>query len=138
MAHYRSEFRVAVREALAAHSRFSGFTVLPVWRGVIDDQTLPVIGVLTPSDRRERPSRSGVTCRTLLQVAVRRSGGEDIEDLLDLDSEVVEAVVTQALLKMQQGCFLENTSLATNTDGRQNVGTMVMDFGLTSFRNIPT
>lgn len=138
MGHYRSDCRATVRQALSTHSRFSEFTILRVWRGTVDDQTLPVIGVLTPNDRRERPARPNVTCITLLQVAIRRAGGDDIEDVLDQDSEAVEAAVTGAMLDMRQACFLENISLATNTDGRQNVGTLVMDFRVTSFRPIPT
>lgn len=137
MPHYRSEYRRTVLAALVAHARFSAFTPLKVWAGSIDDQTLPVIGVLTPQERREQPSKASVTCRTLLQIVVRRLGSDDVEDQLDEDSEAIEAIVSDAMLKIRQGCFLEDLSVVTNTDGFANVATLVMSFRLTSFRKIP-
>ncbi|RJE84029.1 hypothetical protein [Paracoccus onubensis] len=138
MAHYRSQYRQVALAALTAHSRFASFTRLKVWAGSIDDQTLPVIGVLTPQERREQPGKPSVTCRTLLQVVVRRLGHDDVEDQLDDDSELIEAIVSDSFLKIRQGCFLEDLSVVTNTDGHSNVATLVMSFRLTSFRKIPS
>lgn len=138
MSHYRSEYRKAALDALSAHERFSEFTTLKVWPGAVDDQTLPVIGVLTPQEACTQPSKASVTRRTLMQVVVRRKGHDDVEDDLDSDSAVIEAIISAAFLEIRQGCFLEDTSVVTNTDGRMNVGTLVMSFRLTSFRPIAT
>lgn len=137
MSHYRANIRKAAREALAGLPRFAGFTVPAVWPGALDAETLPVLGVLTPQERREQPSRASVTCRTLLQVVVRRRGSTTIEDELDEDSEEIEAAVTAAFLRVRQGCFLEDLSVVANTDGYSNIGTLVMSFRVTTFRNIP-
>ncbi|MFG6081603.1 hypothetical protein ACEUZ9_002227 [Paracoccus litorisediminis] len=133
MGHFRTDYRNAVREALTDHSHFEGFTVLRVWSGVIDHDTLPVLGVLTPQDRCEQDSMTSTLRRTLLQVALRRAGNDEVEDVLDRDSAVIEALVTAALRRQGRGCFLDETSVVTNTDGQRNVGTLVMSFRLTQW-----
>ncbi|MFG6080978.1 hypothetical protein ACEUZ9_001593 [Paracoccus litorisediminis] len=131
MAHFRTDCRNAVREALSGHNHFAGFTVLRVWSGVIDHDTLPVLGVLTPQDRCEQDSMTSTARRTLLQVALRRTGLDEVEDVLDRDSAVIEALVIAALRRPDRACVLEETSVVTNTDGQRNVGTLVMSFRLT-------
>lgn len=138
MSHYRTDFRNLARTALAAHRRFSGFTVMKVWPGSIDADTLPVLGVLTPQDASTPDTKNTVTRSTLLQVAIRRLGGDEIEDELDLDSHDVEAIVTATLRAASVGCFLEQTSVVSNTHSEGVVGTLVMGFRLTSFRAEPT
>lgn len=134
MGHYRSDYRNQAREALAAESRFAGFTVLKVWPGSIDADSLPVLGVLTPQDRSERDSQVSTSRQTLLQVAVRRIGGEDVEDILDEDSALIEAIVISALRRRDVACVLEDTSVVSNSESRQFVGTLIMSFRLQSWR----
>jgi len=138
MAHYRSEYRDMVRAALREHSRFEEFTIFRVWPGVVDEGTLPVLGVLTPQDRCELDTMTSTRRSTMLQVALRRAGHDEVEDQLDEDSEIVEAVVTTTLRRLDRGCFLDETTVVANTDGRRNVGTLVMTFRLTSFRPAAT
>lgn len=138
MTHYRSHYRRTALSALTMHTRFIGFTAMKVWPGTVGFQSLPVIGVLTPQERCEAHGRPSVTRRTLLQVVVRRSGHDDVEDELDEDSALIEAIISSAFLHIRQGCFLEDTSVITNTDGRENVGTLVMSFRLTAFHPIAT
>ncbi|MBK4216133.1 hypothetical protein JJJ17_09365 [Paracoccus caeni] len=138
MAHYRSEYRRLVREALAAHPRFAGFTIMKVWPGSVDDETLPVIGVLTPQEPSARDTQKTVTRRTLLQIAVRRIGDEEIEDTLDDDSAEIEAAVLAALRNPEHRCVLEDTSVISHTSSRKNVGTLVMSFRVQSWRSEPS
>ncbi|MFB9223703.1 hypothetical protein [Paracoccus cavernae] len=122
MSHYRSDYRTLVREALTAHPRFAGFTVMRVWPGSIDAATLPVIGVLTPQERNAPDTQTTTTRGTLLQVALRRIGHDEVEDNLDADSEVVEAVVIAALRNRERNCVLEETSVVSNSDAHAFVG----------------
>lgn len=138
MAHYRSEYRRLVREALAAHPRFSGFTIMKVWPGNVDDETLPVIGVLTPQEPSARDTQKTVTKRTLLQIALRRLGDDEVEDTLDDDSETIEEVVIAALRRQDLRCILEDTSTISHTSSRKNVGTLVMSFRVQSWRPEPS
>lgn len=138
MSHYRSEFRALVREALSATPRLSGVTVMRVWPGSIDAATLPVIGVLTPQERSAPDTQTTTTRGTLLQVALRRIGHEEVEDTLDADSAVVEAVVVAALRQPGRNCVLEETSIVSNSDAHAFVGTLVMSFRVTTWRPVAT
>ncbi|WP_017999923.1 hypothetical protein [Paracoccus sp. N5] len=134
MGHYRSDARALARTALIAHPRFAAFTAPKVWPGAIDAESLPVIGVLTPQDSSRMESFTSTERKTLMQVAVRRKGGDEVEDILDDDSEVIEAVVLAAIRAQNRFCFLRETSLVSNTDGARNVGTLVMTFEIASVR----
>lgn len=134
MPHYRSEYRADARKAIEEDPRFSGMTILKVWNGTIDTAALPVVGILTPQERVEEFRRSSATRRTLLQVAVRRLGSDDVEDQLDADSEAIEALILGAFAKLNGQPVLEETSVVTNTQGHATVATLVMSFRLTSFR----
>lgn len=138
MPHYRIEYRNAARLALMGHPRFFEFTAPKVWVGAIDFQSLPIMGILTPQESSQRDSHSSTKRGTLLQVAVRRAGGEDIEDVLDDDSDIIEALVVDALQSRSVGCLLEDTSLVTNTNAEMNVGTLVMNFRLQMWRPVAT
>ena len=134
MPHYRSEYRARAREAIAAVPSFAGVTVLRVWNGTIDFVTLPVVGVVTPQERVEEPRPASATRRTVLQVAVRRAGGDDVEDRLDQDSETIEALILSTFAPLNGQPILEETSVITKAEGHTNVATLVMSFRLTSFR----
>lgn len=134
MAHYRAEARSLARMALIAHPRFADFTAPRVWPGTLDAESLPVIGVLTPQDTSRMESFTSTERKTMLQVAVRRRGAENVEDILDEDSDVIEAVVLGALRAENRFCFLRDTSLVSNTDGTRNIGTLVLTFEFTSIR----
>lgn len=133
MTHFRTEYRGLCRDALVLMPRFAGFEMLKVWPGAIDDNTLPVIGVLTPNDRCKQDSMTSTKRETLLQVVVRRKGGDDVEDLLDEDSELIEAVINAALRLPTRSCFLDATTVVSNTNGEANIGTLVMSFLVTQW-----
>lgn len=134
MSHHRSDVRALARAALMAHPHFEGFTAPKVWPGAVDADSLPVIGVLTPQDTSRMESFTSTERKTVLQVAVRRKGGDDVEDILDEDSEMIEAIVLAAIRDENRFCFLRETSVVSNTDGIQNVGTLVLGFEITTVR----
>ncbi|MFB9223258.1 hypothetical protein [Paracoccus cavernae] len=134
MAHYRSNYRVQAMAALTGHTRFADFTAPKVWSGSVDTQSLPVLGVLTPQEGFRMESFTTSERKTLMQIAIRRAGGDDVEDILDEDSAFVEALVTGALRQQNQFCFLRETSIVSNADGARNIGTLVMGFEITSLR----
>lgn len=134
MPHYRSQYRAAVRAAVAEYPDFSDVTVLRVWPGSVDVHTLPVLGVVTPNEPTSRDSYKSTTRRTLLQVVLRRAGGDEVEDRLDDDSAVIEALVNRALRSAQLKCQLEDTSVVSHTQAEAIVGTLIMSFRLQSWR----
>lgn len=138
MTHYRTAFRNAARAALAADPHFAGVTILKVWPGSVDAATLPVIGVLTPQEPSQRDAQRTVTRRTLMQVALRRKGGEEIEDRLDEDSARIEAVILAALRTSEVRAVLEETSIVSHSQSRAYVGTLIMSFRLQSWQPEPT
>lgn len=137
MPHYRSAYRAAVRAALAAHPGLAGVTILPVWPGSIDAATLPVLGVLTPQEPSAIDSQGGAEKRTLLQIALRREGGDDIEDRFDEDSALIEALVLAALRSPEIGCALDETTIVSHSQSRAYVGTLVMSFRVLSWQPAP-
>lgn len=137
MSHWRSDYRTSVRAALAARPRFASFRIMKIWPGSIDDASLPVIGVLTPTEPVARDSQKSATRRTLLQVALRRIGGEDVEDILDADSDEIEAVVLAALRTPARRAQLEELTIVSNSLSEAYVGTLVMSFRIQSFRSEP-
>lgn len=134
MSHYRSDIRALARTALVAHPRFASFTAPRVWPGAVDAASLPVIGVLTPQDSSRMETLTSTERKTLMQVAVRRKGADEVEDTLDEDSELIEAIVLAAIRAQSRFCFLRETSVVSNTDGIQNIGTLVMTFEITTVR----
>ncbi|TYB83967.1 hypothetical protein [Oceaniovalibus sp. ACAM 378] len=128
MSHYRSEYRTAVRTALKASSEFAEFTIMSAWAQKIDAETLPVMGVATPREGKQRDSLESSARETTVIVALKRQGGEDIEDVLDDDSAVIERLVLSALEADGQDCQLVDTEIDLDGGGARRVGTLIMRF----------
>lgn len=132
---YRAGYRTAARAALKALPQFADFTFLDVWAGSIDPKSLPVIGVLTPGER-VRPGSSGQFERsTTLQIALKRIGtAAALEDQLDADAALIEPAVMAAVWSAGVQIFPTALSISFDTDGNKPVGTLVLDFEITSWR----
>ncbi|NVK57323.1 MAG: hypothetical protein HWE26_17100 [Alteromonadaceae bacterium] len=135
--HYRSQFRADVRAALQADPLLAGITYLSAWAENIDPDTLPVMGVVTPSERSRVESHTSVEKGTLLQVVLKRRGDEDIEDDLDDDTAVIEATVIAALRTLQTQCVLEETTTVVDGSGGRRIGTATLSFRVTTWRAGP-
>lgn len=135
MSHWRSEYRAVVRAAMAADPRLGDVTQLSAWSENIDMKALPVLGVVTPSERISIPNRGQTERGTLLQVVLKRRGGQDLEDILDEDAEAIVACVIAALGSQHHQCIPEEVSMPINGDGQSRVGTIVVNFRVTSWRS---
>lgn len=135
MSHYRADYRSAVRDSLAAVTRFADFTVLSAWSENIDASTLPVMAVVTPSERSSPSTHGSFERGTLLQVILKRQGGDDIEDDLDDDAAAGEAAVLTAFAVRTLQCLLEEVTTVVNGEGSQRIGTVTLSFRVTSWRS---
>ncbi|WP_323041143.1 hypothetical protein [Gemmobacter sp.] len=134
---WRSDYRNSARAALEAVPRFAGMTILASWAGTIDAQTMPVMGIVTASEQM-RPSSSGqFEHETLLQVVIKRQGGDTLEDELDDDDAAVIQAVMAALFTPATPCWPTAMNQILNGDGKQRIGTLVRDFKITSWRPAP-
>lgn len=91
--HPRKRLRDDLRAALAAHPDFFGWTQFKAWAHRPDDSQLPAWGVFTPREQVAQSTGSYVTKSVDLVVALRLSGGADIEDDMDSISATVEDLV---------------------------------------------
>lgn len=127
---HRKAIRDAVLAALAADARFGGFTVLPAWAAGVDDVALPAYGVATPDEQASRAAPDLIARRVDLHVAVKRKGGDDIEDEMDADAAAVEAVMEAALQGVAINWHLARTQLQISGEAGTRVGTAALMFSV--------
>ena len=111
-------------------------TQISAWAGGIPAEILPVIGVVTPQERAAMDSMGVMERSTLLQVVVKRLGGDDLEDILDLDGDAIEKCIVAAIFNADFRCLPENMTVTLNGEGEQRVGTILVDFRVTWFRDL--
>ena len=127
--HYRAVYRSLVRAAMLASSEFGAFNARSAWAQKIDPEELPVFGVATPRETKDLDSQDNSTRSTQVIVVLKRLGGDDLEDVLDLDSEAVERIVLTALLTdPERMVTLTDTEVTIDGSGAQRVGTLQMTF----------
>ncbi|OWJ69825.1 hypothetical protein CDV50_16015 [Haematobacter massiliensis] len=134
MGAWRSAYRTTARAALAGVPRFASVKVLPAWRGNVDEETLPVLGIVTPDERVTLSARGATERGTLLQIVVKRLGGDEIEDDLDLDAEAIEEALFAAFLSASTICKPEGISLMVEDHASRALGTLICTFRITSFQ----
>lgn len=132
MAHTRKIIRHTVRAAILSSARFCTFKKISPWVKAPDASQLPAYAVATPREPVRRSSKSGTYRTTNVIVFVKRTGGEDLEDTLDVDSEYLETTVIAALkpIGLQD---LELIEIDINSEGAERVGTLAMTFTVTWF-----
>ncbi len=128
--HYRSTYRGVVRMALAADPAFASFTVLSAWAQNIDEKTLPVLAVATPTEAKDLPSLGESSRDTQLVVVAKIRGADELEDDLDDLSDLIERAVITALDTDARQCELRNTSVQIDGGGESRVGTLTMTFSV--------
>lgn len=133
MPHYRAGYRAAVRAAMAGSAQFDGFTVMSAWAQNIDADTLPVFGVATPHEGKQREAEDSSARDTTVKVAVKRTGGDDLEDVLDDDSAIVEQLVLAVLDTDDAPCLLTDTQIELDGGGARRIGTLIMNFTVTAW-----
>lgn len=128
----RTAIRSALKAALLADPRFSGWAPLRGWSQAIEAANLPALGVFTP---RETKSREGVrTYRTGTEVSVlvKRAGGATLEDDLDADADAIEAMALVILDGIAEDVELSQTETDIPGAGEARVGTMMLTFRVLS------
>ena len=127
--HYRAIYRSLVRAAMLASPEFGAFNARSAWAQKIDPEELPVFGVATPRETKDLEGHGTSTRSTHVIVVLKRLGGDDLEDVLDLDSEAVERIVLTAMLAdPERMVALTDTEVTIDGSGAQRVGTLQMTF----------
>lgn len=135
MTHYRTDLRTAARAAIAGSARFADFTQVKLWSKSIDYKTLPVFAVGTPNETCLRDGLDQTARTTRIIVAIKRLGGDELEDVLDEDSAEVERAVMAAF--PPGAVDLTETALAEDSSGEQRVGTLTMTFAAPTWQSDP-
>lgn len=129
--------RKAVREAAAAPLRvLPGFTEFSAWQQSVDASALPGWAVATPSSRHERLDNINTQSHSpLLVVVVKRTGApEAIEAALDDDADAIAPAVAAAVLQLAQtDCELVETAMRIDRSGAEPIGTLTLQFQITSY-----
>lgn len=136
MASYRAQYRAAALAALAADPRLGSVRQIRAWGESLDIDTLPVLGVVTPNEDAKPAAHGQFERGTLMQVVLKRTGGETLEDEIDEDAAAIEAAVVGALLSASLQCFPESLSTVTSGEGQRRIGTAVVNFRVTSWRSL--
>lgn len=130
----RRLFRSLALAAITADARLSILSQISAWAGNIDENALPVIGVVTPQERIQPEAFEDFERSTLLQVVIKRLGGDELEDTLDDDSDAVEVAICSALMAEKYRCVPEEVTVVLNGDGSRRIGTLMCSFRVTWFR----
>lgn len=133
MTHYRSGYRTLVAGAVAASPYFAGMTRLSAWVDGFNATSLPAWFVATPRERAARVSHGTSQRDTDLVVGIKRLGTDDIEDVLDADSAVVEQLVIAALRTQERDCETGEINIKVDGGGEQRVGTLTLTFRITGW-----
>lgn len=129
--HYRGQIRASTRLTLEHCAHFADCTMLWAWSSELDADALPILAVMTPSETKGDAARGSSERIISLQVLLRRLGGDDIEDILDHDSTVLEAAVLASLRTHNWGAELQATDVSIDQAGDQRVGSLDMKFLVT-------
>lgn len=132
MSHPRSKMRADVRAALAVSADLVGVTVYKSWAHSIGKETVPAIGVATPSERVRGSTGNSVDRDTALVVQYAQAGGDDLDDTLDDVSAVIEPLVLEALSGFAL-YELSNTDITIDGEGERLIGRLTLTFSATRY-----
>lgn len=133
MGQHRSDLRAAARAALQQDARIGRMPMLKAWAQGVDEPTLPVVTVATPTEQSGRAAKDTVQRSVTLSVIVKRSGGETIEDELDLDAAAVEAAVLPAIAGLCADADIDRTEIRMQGDGERRIGIVDVRFACMIF-----
>ena len=128
MTHYRSQIRAAIKLAITVSPLFPGITLQSAWAQNVDAASLPVIGVATPRENKDQETLVSADRVVTAIVVLKRLGGDDLEDALDIDSIHVEAVALAAIRTLGFGAQLDSTDIEIGGSAEQRVGSLTMAF----------
>ena len=129
--------RITARALLAAAYRFRNFTGIPAWSQSVDSESLPVFCVTISRETAQAIDFSSHERRLELHVIVKRMGGDDIEDALDLDAEAVEVTLLPYLRTTYLHAELAQTEIEIAGEGRQREGSVQVTFAVMLHTDMP-
>ena len=128
MKHRRASIRAALRLALSVAPRFAEFEIIPAWTSSVDARSLPVLGIATPSETKDQDTHQAAERAITIIVVLKRLGGEDIDDVLDDDSDHVEGMVLATLRTLGIDAQLDRTDVSADGSADRRIGTLTMTF----------
>lgn len=128
MTHRRARLRAALKTAFEVAPRFDGFELISAWASSVDPDSLPVLGVATPSETKDQDAHHSAERTITTVVVIKRRGGEDIEDILDGDSDHVERMVLGTLRTLNIDALLDRSDVAVDGSADKRIGTLTMTF----------
>ena len=136
---HRKALRAAVRAALAADDRISGLNHIKAWFRATDPTQLPAYTVFLPRDPSQVADDTDIERRTVIQVIIKRTAGDDIEDELDDDVAAVEAAVLPMLRQLsgQIAPDLDGSEFSFSGESKVLVGQAVVQFTAHLTQEIP-
>lgn len=128
MTHKRQDYRDAARAALTGAPEMAAYTSFPAWVQNVDIKALPAFTVLTPFERTSRSTARDVNRASDVVVIAKLLGGDDLEDLMDDLSAVIEREVLPALDDLCEYAVLAETDMKIDGAGEKRVATLTMRF----------
>jgi len=126
MTHIRTRLRMDVRAALVVAMIDVTWPQRHWGKEHVSD--LPRGGVATPRTRNDLIDVGSVNRAIDLIVVLKREGGDDIEDILDADSTLIERAVLPVLEGYSTDFGLVETQIAPDGRGSTTVGELSMLF----------
>jgi hypothetical protein len=133
----RKALRDAARLALRGAPGLDGYTEISAWVQKVDARSLPAWAVVTPTERRDRQTNNEAREDLMLAVIIKRTGGDDLEDLMDDDADAVAGVVVGALRDDLHQCELAQTEMRLDGDGAERVASLTLSFNVTYWVDDP-
>lgn len=126
--HHRSQIRLAAKLALQHCAHFDGLALRSAWASNVSLDALPLMALLTPQERVTHHTTHTTDREVDLIFLIRRTGGEDLEDQLDLDSLHAETTITAALRTQGFGVSLQSTEISIDQSGERRIGSLDLKF----------
>lgn len=134
----RKSLRQAVRDVVRGLAIFDGWIELKSWGQSLDQDMLPAVGVMTPTERVEGLDGSTLRRGTTFVVHFAMVGGDDLEDDLDDYADVVEAAVYAVLNLRDAPLFsVESLDFEIKSAGGQRMGSATLTFSETRYSPEP-
>lgn len=128
MSLHRKQLRDAARTALTASARFATFKVRKAWAQNADLAGLPVLSVSTFREVSGSHAVDLVRRQVDLGVLLQRKGGDDLEDVADLDAEAAETAILTALSAICLDVEISATELRIAGEGSSRIATLDLRF----------
>jgi hypothetical protein len=136
---HRTALREAVRTAITNDAYFEYFTFFQAWAQSRDTDALPAFGLAIRRESSGLVDYKSHQRVMELRVYVKRTGGDDIEDVLDADSAAIESVVLPLLRADHTYLHVEvsQTEIDINGNGESRVGMIEVMFNVMRHTDMP-